>query len=84
MASPSGSISSIGTPFIAAAKLAPLLASTPVLNKIHRLVPVSLATDDGNFRQWRSFEPTFKKFGLMNHIDGMVDAATMFDDPEWL
>jgi hypothetical protein len=25
-----------------------------------------------------------RSFGLMNHIDGMVDAAAMFDDPKWL
>jgi hypothetical protein len=84
MASPSGSISSVGTPFTAATKLAPLPGSTPILNKIHKHVPVTLATDNGNFCQWRSFEHTFKKFGLMNHIDGMVDTAAMFDDPEWL
>lgn len=82
MASPS--ISSVGTPFTTAAKLGPLPASTLVLNKIHRHVPFTLVTDDDNFRQWRSFELTFKKFGLMNHIDGMVDATAMFDDPEWL
>ena len=84
MASPFGSISSIGTPFATAAKLAPPLASTLVLINIHRHVPITLATDDGNFCQWCSFELTFKKFSLMNHINGMVDAATMFDDPEWL
>lgn len=48
-------------------------------------VSVVLSTDEGNFRQWRSFmEVTLKKFGLLNHIDGSVDAAAMFDDPEWL
>ena len=84
MTCPSGSISSIGTPFAATAKLAPPPASTLVLINIHRHVPITLATDNDNFRQWRSFELTFKKFSLMNHINGMVDAATMFDDPEWL
>jgi hypothetical protein len=48
-------------------------------------VPVTLNADDGIFQQWRSFfELTFKKFGLVNHIDGTVDAATKIDDPEWL
>jgi hypothetical protein len=46
---------------------------------------VTLSTDAGNFRQWRSFfELTVKKFGLLRHIDGTVDAAAMHDDPEWL
>jgi hypothetical protein len=56
-----------------------------VLLNIRNHVPVILSTDDGNFRQWRSFfELTIKKFGLINHIDGTVDAAAMFNDPEWL
>jgi hypothetical protein len=46
---------------------------------------IVLSTDAGNFRQWRSyFELTFHKFGLLDHIDGTVDAAAKFDDPEWL
>jgi hypothetical protein len=56
-----------------------------VLLNIHSHVPVVLSADDDNFRQWRSyFDLTFKKFGLVNHIDGTVDAAAMLEDPEWL
>jgi histone deacetylase 1/2 len=48
-------------------------------------VSIVLSTDADNFRQWRSyFELTIKKFGLLDHIDGSVDAAVMIDDPEWL
>jgi hypothetical protein len=48
-------------------------------------VPVVLSSDEDNFRQWRSFiEVTIKKFGLLDHIDGSVDAASMFGDAEWL
>jgi len=48
-------------------------------------VPVVLNSDEGNFRQWRSFiELTIKKFRLLDHIDGTVDAAAMIDDAEWL
>jgi hypothetical protein len=48
-------------------------------------VPVVLSFDEDNFRQWRSFiEVTIKKFGLLDHIDGSVDAAAMFGDAEWL
>jgi hypothetical protein len=44
-----------------------------------------LSADDGNFRQWRScVELTLKKFRLVNHIDGTVDAAAMIHDAEWL
>ena len=60
-------------------------ATTLVLINIHSHVPVKLATDEGNFRQWRSFfELTIKKFGLLSHIDGTVDAAAMTADLEWL
>ena len=48
-------------------------------------VPVVLNSDEGNFRQWQSFiELTIKKFRLLDHIDGTVDAAAMIDDAEWL
>jgi hypothetical protein len=30
------------------------------------------------------FELTIKKFGLLNHIDGTIDVATVINDPEWL
>ena len=83
MASPSGSSSS--NPFAGPADPAPPAASTLVLLNIRNHVPVVLSSDDGNFRQWRNFfELTFQKFGLVNHIDGTVDAAAMIDDPEWL
>ncbi|XP_062213823.1 uncharacterized protein LOC133914845 [Phragmites australis] len=85
MANPTGSISSGATnPFASAADPAPPPASTIALFNIHSHVPVTLSADEGNFRQWRSFyELTFKKFGLVNHVDGTVDAAAMFEDPDW-
>jgi hypothetical protein len=83
MASPSGSVSS--NPFATPAEPVPPAASTLVLLNIKSHVPVVLNMDEGNFRQWRSFfELTFKKFGIVNHIDGTVDTAAMIDDPEWL
>jgi hypothetical protein len=86
MASPTGSISSTGTnPFASATDPAPPTASALVLLNIHSHVPVKLSANEGNFHQWRSFfELTFKKFGLVNHIDGTVDVTTMIDDPKWL
>lgn len=83
MNSPHGSHSS--NPFAGSDEPVPPSASTLVLLNIHNHVPVTLSTADDNFRQWRSFiELTIKKFGLLNHIDATVDAAAMFDDPEWL
>lgn len=74
MASPTGSISS--NPFAMTDEPAPPKASTLVLLNIHSHVPIILTTDDGNFRQWRTFfELTIKKFGLLSHIDGTIDAA---------
>lgn len=86
MASPPGSASSSGTnPFAGSADPAPPSVSTLVLLNIHCHVPIGLSSNDGNFRQWRSFfELTIKKFSLVNHIDGTVDAAAMIDDAEWL
>ena len=85
MASPTGSVSSGTNPFAASNEPVPPTASTLVLLNIRNHVPVTLSMDDGNFRQWRSFfDLTFQKFGLVNHIDGTVDAAAMIDDPEWL
>jgi len=83
MASPHGSFSS--NPFADGSEPAPPPSSTLVLLNIRNHVPVTLSAEDGNFRQWRSFfELTIKKFGLLNHIDGTVDAAAMLDDAEWL
>lgn len=82
----SSKVSSSSNSFSSAVDPTPPPASTLVLN-IHSHVPVTLSADEGNFRQWRFFfELTFKKFGLVSHVDadGTVDAATMFDDPEWL
>jgi hypothetical protein len=60
-------------------------ASTIVLLNIHSHVPVTLNATNDNFWKWGSFfELTFKKFGLVNHVDGTVNAAAMIDDPEWL
>jgi hypothetical protein len=60
------------------------VASTLVLLNIPNHVPVVLSADDGNFKQWHNFfKLTFQKFGLVNHIDGTVDAAvTMIDNLE--
>jgi hypothetical protein len=52
---------------------------------IHIHVPVTLTADDSDSWQWCSFfELKFKKFGLINHVDGTVDTAAMIDNPEWI
>jgi hypothetical protein len=86
MASPASSATSHeSNPFAGPTDPAPPTAATLVLLNIRNHVPVVLSADDGNFRQWRScVELTLKKFGLVNHIDGTVDAAAMIHDAEWL
>ena len=80
MASPHGSADY--NPF---ASPDPPPASSLMLLNIRNHVPVVLSADEGNFRQWLSFfELIVQKLGIANHIDGTVDAAAMFDDPEWL
>nr|XP_034607175.1 uncharacterized protein LOC117866976 isoform X2 [Setaria viridis] len=42
------------------------------------------AVGDYNFSTWRTFfNIAFCKFGLVDHIDGTIDACLMIDDAEW-
>jgi hypothetical protein len=80
----SSSSASSGNPF-AAPVPDPPAASAIVKINITAHVLVVLDMDASNFRQWRTFfELTFKKFGLVNHIDGSFDAILMQDEVEWL
>jgi hypothetical protein len=63
----------------------PPSASAIVKINIQQHVPVVLNMDESNFQQWRTFfDLTFKKFGLLNHVDGSLDAILMQDEVEWL
>ena len=74
-----------GNPFAPLSPGAPPPAATIALLNIYGHVPVTLDMNAANFRQWRTFfDLTFKKFALMSHIDGSLDAILMRHDPEWL
>ena len=71
-------------PFVAAGPVA-ISATTAQLINIKAQVPVTLNIDDSNFGTWRTFfKITFRKFGLMNYVDGSMDSSLMFDNAEWL
>jgi hypothetical protein len=60
-------------------------ATTAQLINIKGHVPVTLNIGDSNFGTWHTFfKIAFRKFGLMNHVDGSMDSSLMFDDAEWL
>ncbi|XP_039787634.1 uncharacterized protein LOC120654143 [Panicum virgatum] len=74
-----------GNPFAPLSPGAPPPAATIALLNIHGHVPVTLDMNAANFRQWRTFfDLTFKKFALMSHIDGTLDAILVRHDPQWL
>jgi hypothetical protein len=82
MASPNSTSASDATnPF---AGPDPPPATTVAMIGIKAHVPDTLDMEAANFRSWRTlFELTFQKFGLMDHVDGSLDAVLMQDDFEW-
>jgi hypothetical protein len=45
---------------------------------------VTLDLGDSNFGTWRTFfNIAFRKFGLVDHVDGTVDARAMLANAEW-
>ena len=72
MASPSSSSGS-SNPFAMGAVA--INASTAQLISIKSHVPVVLDLVAANYGTWRTFfTNTLKKFGLLDHVDGSVDA----------
>ncbi|CAO1945216.1 unnamed protein product [Urochloa humidicola] len=58
-------------------------AMTQLIN-IKSRVPMTLNLGDSNFGTWRTFfNIAFRKFGLIDHIDGSTDARLMIHDAEW-
>lgn len=54
------------------------------LINIHSHVPVTLDLDDSKFGTWRTyFNIAFRKFGLVDHVDGTTDARLMRANAEW-
>jgi hypothetical protein len=68
----------------AAAPPLPIAASSiPLLNIKHH-VPEILDLHDSNYASWSSlFELTFRKLGLVDHVDGSVNAQARLLDVEW-
>ena len=59
-------------------------ATTAQLINIHSHVPVTLDLDDSKFGTWRTyFNIAFRKFGLVDHVDGTTDARLMRANAEW-
>ncbi|CAN6347603.1 unnamed protein product [Urochloa humidicola] len=80
------SISSDGSsstnPFFQAPPVPIATASVNLIN-IQSHVPVVLDFDEGNYAQWSTFlDNTLLKFGLIDHIDGTVDAHLRRHDAE--
>jgi len=79
----SSSSSSSTNPF--APQPVAISATTAQLINIKSHVYVILDLGGDNFRTWRTFFLiAFRKFGLMDHVDGTVDARLQFDDTEWI
>lgn len=48
-------------------------------------VPVTLDYGDSNLKIWSAFfEAVFRKFGIIDHVDGTIDAQAMWHDTDWL
>ncbi|CAN6351305.1 unnamed protein product [Urochloa humidicola] len=62
----------------------PIAAASVNLINIRSHVPVILDFDEANYAQWSAFlDNTLLKFGLIDHIDGTVDAQLRLHDAEW-
>lgn len=74
--SPTGSATT--NPFADAAP--PTIAAASIYHvNIRSHVPVLLDYDESNYSIWSAFyDATFLKFGLLDHIDGTVDAQLMW------
>ncbi|KAF8669207.1 hypothetical protein HU200_051537 [Digitaria exilis] len=76
----SGSSSHHTNPFAIAAPVPIAAASVNLIN----ITSVILDFDDSNYAQWSTFlDNTFLKFGLIDHVDGTVDAQLCLHDAEW-
>ncbi|CAN6218245.1 unnamed protein product [Urochloa humidicola] len=75
--------SSGSNPFAAAPAVA-ITATTAQLINIKSHVPVTLDLGDSNFSTWRTFFLiAFRKFGVLDHVDGTRFSNLMLDDAEW-
>ena len=78
----SSSSSDDGNPFNAAAPVSMSAATTQLIN-IKSHVPVTLGVGDSDFTIWRTFfNIVFRKFGIEDHVNGMIDTRAMLLDTE--
>jgi hypothetical protein len=82
--SPTSSVASSQNPF--ADSSSPALTVTAIQHvNIRSHAPIQLDYGDTTFTAWSAFfDATFHKFGIINHVDGTVDARTMWHNTEWL
>jgi hypothetical protein len=83
--SPASSTTSFMNPF--ANESTPLAIAISAMKhvSIHNHVPITLDYNDSTFSAWSAFfDATFRKFGLLDHVDGTVDAQAMWHNAEWL
>ncbi|KAL6634084.1 hypothetical protein ACP70R_026755 [Stipagrostis hirtigluma subsp. patula] len=61
-----------------------IAASTVQLINISSHVPAVLDFVESNYAAWSTFfDNTLRKFGIVDHVDGSVDAQTRIFDGEW-
>ncbi|KAF0919804.1 hypothetical protein E2562_031665 [Oryza meyeriana var. granulata] len=76
--------SSTTTPFGAPEPQVISTATTQLIN-IKSHVPVVLDLDSPNYTSWSTFfDIAFRKFGLVDHINGTVDSQLKHGDVDWL
>lgn len=79
----SSSTSSGSNPFTVVAVVAITAAIAQLVN-IKSHVPVMLDLGNSNFSTWRTFFLiAFRKFGILDHVDGTRLSQLMLDDAEW-
>jgi hypothetical protein len=81
----SGSVHS-SNPFAGPSSRPTLITSVSIQHvNIRAHVPIILDFVENNISMWSAFfDATLRKFGVINHVDGSIDAQAMWHDPEWL
>jgi hypothetical protein len=83
--SPASSATSSLNPF--ADESTPPAAAISALQhvSIRNHVPITLDYGNNTFSAWSTFfDATFRKFGLLDHVDDTVNAQAMWHNVEWL
>lgn len=75
----------LSNPFLQeTAEPAPLAASTVNLINFRAHVPITLDMAEANYSAWCTFfELTLRKLGLLDHVNGTIDAPLKRHDADW-